>query len=590
MKFSKRKKNSIFDQYIEIKKVINIGFSVMKKDFIMMFLTKLVFALMPLLCIQMNIQMYSCIQRYICMEEVKVTIDVVCLVVAYVGSVLFCRLEVIVYERFCLQYGSLLTFEKKIKAMIHKKCAEIAVENFDKPDINKYAYEARVASINIYRIIQVLIGFLAMCLGIVCISGYFLVIDHIYIFMILLAIIPVPIEKAIEIVEKEKKQSAVLEHLRKAKALEEAILSPDYFMENIVLQNFDFLINECEKNQKDLNKIDKEVCGKCMLLELVASVISMFGKFGGYIIALIVLNRDGDFVKFTSTIIAFNAINNFMLRLTEEYEYLNMFVTMVRPFFNLFEIESKAEEECERLRGNIMLKDAGYCYTSEEVIKNIQLSIKEGERIVIVGENGSGKTTLARLLLGLYLPTSGDVMEDGVELAKVSDECKFANKTAVFQKICKYPLSIKENIAISDNRKSTDVNQINDLLYRVDLCSYDANKKIGKSIGEADLSGGEWRRLQIARGMYRTADFLLFDEPEDALDSLYEKQIYEYIKGATKEKTIVIISHRFGLNKYADKIVVMEQGEIVAVGKHEELLSRCKIYKKLWDAQAEVFS
>ena len=215
--------------------------------------------------------------------------------------------------------------------------------------------------------------------------------------------------------------------------------------------------------------------------------------------------------------------------------------------------EGKAADEYHEIR----LEKVGFSYPGgDDVLRDIDLTINERARIAVVGENGSGKTTLARLILGLYMPSRGVVYYNGISTAEL---CYGRLQDALKQ----------VGITLS---KEIFPDQLNTVL--------------AKEFGGVDLSGGQWQRVAIARGIYKKSGLLILDEPTAAIDPMQEHELYQTFLDAAKDKIAVIVTHRLGLARACDKIIVMREGRIVDVGCHEELLARCEYYKKLWEVQA----
>ncbi len=240
----------------------------------------------------------------------------------------------------------------------------------------------------------------------------------------------------------------------------------------------------------------------------------------------------------------------------------------------------------------IRLHKAGFSYPGgEAVLKDIDFTIKEREWIAVVGENGSGKTTLARLILGLYLPSEGEVCYNGISTAGLCYGRLQEQASAVFQNFRKYKLSLQENVEIAAKGPAAQMgveealNQAGITLSK-EVFPEHLNTVLVKEFGGVDLSGGQWQRIAIARGIYKRCGLIVLDEPTAAIDPMQEHELYQTFLEAAKGKTAVIVTHRLGLARACDKIIVMQEGQILDVGCHEELLERCDYYRRLWEVQA----
>lgn len=265
----------------------------------------------------------------------------------------------------------------------------------------------------------------------------------------------------------------------------------------------------------------------------------------------------------------------------------------IKNYRAFMERETAPQEggELEEYR-EINLKKVCFSYPGgEDVLKDIDLTINERTRLAVVGENGSGKTTLARLILGLYIPTEGEVCYNGISTARLCYGKLQKQASAVFQNFRKYKMTLCENIDIAADEPAAQMgveealNQAGITLSK-EVFPEHLNTMLAKEFGGVDLSGGQWQRIAIARGIYKKSGLIVLDEPTAAIDPMQEYELYQTFLNVAKEKIAVIVTHRLGLAKACDKIIVMQEGRILDAGCHEELLARCEYYKRLWDVQA----
>jgi len=242
----------------------------------------------------------------------------------------------------------------------------------------------------------------------------------------------------------------------------------------------------------------------------------------------------------------------------------------------------------------IVMENVSFSYWGRKTpaVKHVSLNIGDKETIAIVGENGAGKSTLVRLLTGIYRPTEGRVLIGGLDTAKTAPISLYNRTSGVFQKIQKYKMTLKENVILSVPHEligiSDDI-RINSVLKKagVDLYGLELDTMLSPEFGGIDISGGQWQRLAIARGLYKDNDLIVLDEPTASIDPVEETKIYLQFQKMAQNKCAIVVTHRLGSARLADRIVVMDKGEIVDIGTHDELLSRPGKYSDMFTAQAK---
>ncbi|SEP45854.1 ABC transporter ATP-binding protein [Mucilaginibacter sp. OK283] len=273
----------------------------------------------------------------------------------------------------------------------------------------------------------------------------------------------------------------------------------------------------------------------------------------------------------------------------------------LRDFFEFFEIEPKIKLSVsglpfpETIRHGFTFEDVGFRYLNSEKWANRHLSftLYPGEKLALVGENGAGKTTLVKLLARLYDPTEGRILLDGFDLREYDLADLRLNVGIIFQDYLRYQMSFAQNIAVGkiseqDNRPLIEHSarqSLADVLAAKLPGAYD--QQLGKRFADGvELSGGEWQKVALARAYMRDAQLLILDEPTSALDARAEFNVFERFAELTKGRSAVLISHRFSTVRMADRILVLEKGELAEIGSHEELLLKGGRYAELFDLQA----
>ncbi len=242
----------------------------------------------------------------------------------------------------------------------------------------------------------------------------------------------------------------------------------------------------------------------------------------------------------------------------------------------------------------IELKGASFKYPTndKEVLTDINLSIKKGERIAIVGENGSGKTTLSKIITGLYKSTSGNVFIDGVDYNDIDMKSIYEKITIISQNYLRYNLTLEDNICLNHEVSSVDISKMQliiDELHMGNILSKTGGYKgeLGLEFGGTELSGGEWQKIALGRCLFKDAEIALLDEPTSAFDPNIEYDILNQFVNIMRDKTAIIISHRVGICRLVDRIIVMKEGKIVEEGSHKDLLDLHGHYFTLWNEQAQ---
>jgi ATP-binding cassette subfamily B protein len=240
----------------------------------------------------------------------------------------------------------------------------------------------------------------------------------------------------------------------------------------------------------------------------------------------------------------------------------------------------------------IRFRDVSFAYPSagEAVLEGFDLVIPAGSSLAIVGQNGAGKTTIAKLLCRLYDPQAGAIEVDGVDLRTIDVEEWRARVTAVFQDFVRFELPLRDNVAPGGapddviRAALTEAGAAN-------LAELDVILARGYP-GGTELSGGQWQRVALARALcavHMGAGLVLLDEPTAQLDVRGEAEVFERVLSATRNLTTILISHRFSTVRQADRICVLEHGQVVELGTHDELMASRGRYHTMFELQASRF-
>ncbi|GAB4039573.1 ABC transporter ATP-binding protein [Spirosoma gilvum] len=247
------------------------------------------------------------------------------------------------------------------------------------------------------------------------------------------------------------------------------------------------------------------------------------------------------------------------------------------------------------IREGFVFENVGFKYTNSDrwALRNLSFTLQAGEKLALVGENGAGKTTLVKLLARLYDPAEGRILLDGYDLREYDLAELRRNIGVIFQDYTRFKMSAGVNIAVGDIDQRTNQDRIETSAQRsladtvIAKLSGGYDQQLGRSFGKGvELSGGEWQKVALARAYMRDAQLIILDEPTAALDARAEYEVFQRFAKLTEGKSSVIISHRFSTVRMADRILVLENGTLLEIGSHYELLEKDGRYAELFGLQA----
>ena len=286
---------------------------------------------------------------------------------------------------------------------------------------------------------------------------------------------------------------------------------------------------------------------------------------------------------------------------------LNRFTTVsqgaiyLQDLFEFFEIAPRIIRPAhprpfpKPIREGFTFEDVGFKYLHSDrwANRHLNFNLPPGEKLALVGENGAGKTTLIKLLTRLYDPTEGRILLDGVDLREYDPDDLRAQVGVIFQDFLRYKMTMAQNIAVGDIARKEDRELIETSAQRsladmlVERLPGRYDQELGRRFRKGvELSGGEWQKVALARAYMREAQLLILDEPTAALDARAEYEVFQRFSELTRGRTAVLISHRFSTVRMADRILVLEKGEMLEVGSHEQLLQAGGRYAELFQLQA----
>ncbi len=269
----------------------------------------------------------------------------------------------------------------------------------------------------------------------------------------------------------------------------------------------------------------------------------------------------------------------------------------LQDFFDFLEMPSTNNvtdqaQNVRTLHKGISIEDVSFHYPSSQrkALENISLEIPAGKTVALVGANGSGKTTLVKLLCSFYKPDSGTILFDGANISETDPDEIRSQITAVFQDFALFNMSASENIWLGNSDGDINLNEIKKSAQNAGIADVlenlpdGYNNMLGNLFDKGEeLSIGQWQKIAIARAFYRNSPILFMDEPSSALDAETELHLLQNLKMLAKNKTVLIISHRFSTIKWADMIYVLDKGKIIEKGNHEQLMQMKGKYSSMFE-------
>ena len=510
-------------------------------------------------------------------------------IIKYIVLYIFSILIIFIYEKFFIRYWiqfvSVPRFEKKVLNEIHEKISKISNEKLYEADCSSKIIYTLKSATNLFRYTQIIVLIIISLLNVLFVTLYISSFNMIYIVFMLFSIVPSIFElliQNIEIKQNNKEmikidylQSEYFDSFTKVEAINEVKLF-DYF-KVIVRKHNNILLER--------NKIIKRKSSKKILYSILFSIPKLIGNSAGLLISTYLLfygkiNIDDFAVGISSYTTILLSIKSLIDLLVSQKQFLSL----NKPYIDFINIQERSGKNNISFKNSIILKNVSFAYQKNTVLKNINLKIEKGDRIAIVGKNGSGKSTLINLILGFFVPCTGEVLYDGIDIKNIDEDNLHFNQSIVQQNGCRYSLTIEENIGFEKK-----VENVEDILLQIGL-NYPRDKIIGLDFGNIDLSGGQWQRLIIERGFFKDSDLYVLDEPTSSIDPLNEKKLYNYFNKKTLNKTFLIVTHKLGSIGITDRIIVLDNGEIVEQGTHSELIKNKGKYYELWSSQKNFIS
>src|SRR5881394_129036 len=363
-----------------------------------------------------------------------------------------------------------------------------------------------------------------------------------------------------------------------------------------------FLVDRYAKLSDEFYDANKRLAIRRNVVSTVFVTLGTLGYYGAYAVT-IYLTVLGRFTIGSLTFLAGSfrqsrdLIQRILLSLSQVFEQ-SLYLSDLFTFFDVQpRVTSKpgARPVPVPIRRGFEFQDVGFRYPGSDrwAVRHLTFSFAPDERIALVGENGAGKTTLVKLVARLYDPDEGRVLLDGVDLRDYDLASLRRNIGVIFQDFVRYDFVLKENIGVSQVEALDDDVRVREAARRslADSVATRLEKGYDQMLGRrfdggVELSGGEWQKVALGRAYMRDAQVLILDEPTASLDARAEYEVFLRFAELTQGRMAVLISHRFSTVRMADRILVLQGGELIDQGTHEELVARGGLYAELFSLQA----
>ncbi len=364
-----------------------------------------------------------------------------------------------------------------------------------------------------------------------------------------------------------------------------------------------FLTDRFRQLSNKFYQDNKALVIKRSLWGTIFAILGSVGYYGAYvfIIATTIAGKQS-IGALTFLAGSFRQLRSLLENILSRFTSVSQGAIYLKDFFDFFEIQPKIKLAANArpfprpIQIGFVFDNVGFRYHNSERWANRYLSftLHAGEKLALVGENGAGKTTLVKLLARLYDPSEGRILLDGHDL-KEYDLGELRKEVGViFQDYIRYQMTVSQNIAVGniDEKENESLIQHAAKQSLADILVQKLPDKYAQALGKrfnqgVELSGGEWQKIALARAYMKDAQLLILDEPTASLDARAEYEVFERFTELTKGKTAVLISHRFSTVRMADRILVLERGELIESGDHAALLQKNGRYAELFNLQAK---
>lgn len=491
----------------------------------------------------------------------------------------------------------------RLNSTLYEKAHSLDLQNYDDPDFyNNFILTIESSSENIQGLLGMVQNYIGNIVSLVAVSSVIFVIDPVCLLIIFVSIIIfMPLSTKIGKLQMGRRVDNTKFH-RRSDYFQRIFYLQDYAkevrMNNIrplLMERYNDAADDVIANQ---DKYWKKIAS-CYAVQQVGvqalGFMFVLPMYLGYCVCVKKTLSAGDFVAtFNGAYSIAMSLNFLTVWASAVFSERAKMIEKYRGFLKSdFKIkDGKATAKITEPK-TIKIENMSFTYpgNSEPTLKNINLEIKPYEKIALVGYNGAGKTTLTNLLLRLYDVTDGSILIDGQNIKDVTVSSHRDRFSAVFQDFQTFACSVGENVALDEN---VDKARVLEALRHSGFSKELKNGTDTELLREFDdegimLSGGESQKIAIARAFYKNCPYIILDEPSANLDPIAEYNLNKAMIEAANHKTVIFISHRLSTTVVADKIYVMENGEIIEAGSHGELMAQNGTYAKMFTLQSEKY-
>jgi ATP-binding cassette subfamily B protein len=364
----------------------------------------------------------------------------------------------------------------------------------------------------------------------------------------------------------------------------------------------DFLINRFHTLSEKFYKDNRKLAIKRSTWGVLFSMIGTVGYYLAYIVIIIrAITGKISIGDLTFLAGSFRQLRALLEGVLNRFTSVSQGAIYLTDLFDFFEIMPNIITPVRpvpfprKIKKGFVFENVGFKYSHSNrwAIRNLSFTLHAGEKLALVGENGAGKTTLVKLLARLYDPTEGRILLDGIDLKEYDLKGLRNGIGIIFQDYLRYQMTVRQNIATGniyekDNEELIESSARQSLADKlIERLPEQYEQMLGRRFKNGvELSGGEWQKIALARAYMRNAQLLILDEPTASLDARAEYEVFQRFADLTMGKSAVLISHRFSTVRMADRILVLDKGELLEIGSHEELLDKQGRYAELFQLQA----